>query len=83
MLSCRGNLHHLFFKYLYFTYSYIFHLSNSGEYPIWAQLIQNAVEWRNQQWNDKTIDDDLTYDETVRFVQFIIETIEGHETMSH
>jgi predicted nucleotidyltransferase len=42
-------------------------------YPAWAELIQNAILWREQQWETGQIEDEKTYVETVRFVRFGID----------
>jgi predicted nucleotidyltransferase len=42
--------------------------------PQWSALISNALLWRVA-WRDETVDDDATFPETLRFVQFIIDQI--------
>jgi predicted nucleotidyltransferase len=41
------------------------------ELPQWSALIENALSWRAAR-DDKTVDHDATFPETLRFVQFII-----------
>ena len=40
--------------------------------PQWAELIKDALIWRNE-WRNDGVDHAATYDETVRFVNFVID----------
>ena len=44
------------------------------ELPEWAELIQNALKWR-ENWRDQDVDHDATFAETKRFVYFMIDKI--------
>jgi hypothetical protein len=41
-----------------------------NEFPEWAELIQNALVWR-QAWREENIDHAATSPETLRFVHFV------------
>lgn len=45
------------------------------ELPKWSALIQNALLWR-ENWRNEQTDDEETFNETVKFANFIIDTIE-------
>lgn len=46
------------------------------ELPEWSSLIQNALLWR-QAWREETVDHDATFEETRRFVHFMVNQCEN------
>jgi len=45
------------------------------EYPEWSVCVQNALVWR-EAWRDENVDHDATFQETLRFVRFVISQCE-------
>ena len=45
------------------------------ELPQWADLITNAIKWR-ENWRQMDIDHSMTYSETEKFVNFVIDQLE-------
>ena len=45
------------------------------ELPAWAELIQNALVWRDAGKKDKNVNDESSYPETLRFVNFVRDQI--------